>query len=134
MSIPAGSCREHVPVHIFENAAAVAYEVAHHIGAVIKDRTARGLNTVLGLPTGTTPLDVYKELIGMYREEGLDFSKVITFELSEYYPIEPDRLQSYYRFLRENLLDHINVPKDQTHSLPGNLPSAEVDSLSLIHI
>lgn len=128
MSISAGSSREHMPVHIFEDAASVAYEVAHHIGALIRDRTARGLNTVLGLPTGTTPLDVYKELIRMHREEGLDFSKVITFALSEYYPIEPDRLQSYHRFLRENLLDHINAPDDQTHSLLGNLPSTEVDS------
>ncbi len=118
---------EHLPVHIFDDPASVAQEVAHHIGSLIKERNARGLNTVLGLPTGSTPLDVYKELIRMHCEEGLDFSKVITFDLAEYYPMEPTRLQSYYRFLRENLLDHINVPKKQTYSLPGNLDEAEVD-------
>jgi len=122
------SLREHLPVHIFDDAILMATKVAHHIGSLIKERTSKGKFTVLGLPTGTTPLDVYKELIRMHQEENLDFSKVITFDLAEYYPIEPDRLQSYYRFLRENLLNHINVPKDQTYGLPGNLPSSEVDS------
>lgn len=120
--------REHLPVYIFEDAISMANEVARHIGSLIEERTSKGLNTVIGLPTGTTPLDVYKELIRMHQEEGLDFSKVITFDLAEYYPIEPNRLQSYYRFLRENLLNHINIPEDQAHGLPGNLPATEVDS------
>jgi len=121
------SSREHLPVHIFDDAISMAIKIAHHIGSLIKERTSQGKFTVLGLPTGTTPLDVYKELIRMHQEEDLDFSKVITFDLAEYYPIEPDRLQSYYRFLRENLLNHINVPEDHTYGLPGNLPSSEVD-------
>lgn len=127
MSISVDSCREHLPVHIFEDSASLAHEVAHHIGALIRDRTAQGLNTVLGLPTGSTPLDVYKELIRMHQQDGLDFTGVITFDLAEYYPIDPSRIQSYYRFLRENLLDHINVPEDQAHGLPGNLAPSEVD-------
>lgn len=127
MSTPMDSYREHLPVHIFEDAASLALEVAHHIGARINERTAQGLNTVLGLPTGSTPLDVYKELIRMHQEDGLDFSKVITFDLAEYYPIDPGRMQSYYRFLRENLLNHINVPVDQAHGLPGNLAEDHVD-------
>ncbi len=121
------SYREHLPVHIFEDAASLALEIAHHIGVLIKERTAQGRNTVLGLPTGSTPLDVYKELIRMHQEDGLDFSSVITFDLAEYYPIDPGRIQSYYRFLRENLLNHINVPKEQAHGLPGNLVEDEVD-------
>lgn len=121
------SYREHLPVYIFEDAASLALEVAHHIGALVEERTGRGLNTVLGLPTGSTPLDVYKELIRMHHEDGLDFSKVITFDLAEYYPIDPNRLQSYYRFLRENLLNYINVPEDQAHGLPGNLAESDVD-------
>ncbi len=121
------SYREHLPVHIFEDAASLALEVAHYIGALIKERTSLGLNTVLGLPTGSTPLDVYKELIRMHQEDGLDFSKVITFDLAEYYPIDPGRMQSHYRFLRENLLKHINVPADQAHGLPGNLVEDHVD-------
>ncbi len=121
------SYREHLPVHIFEDAASLALEIAHHIGVLIKERTAQGQNTVLGLPTGSTPLDVYKELIRMHQEDGLDFSSVITFDLAEYYPIAPGRIQSYYRFLRENLLNHINVPREQAHGLPGNLAEDEVD-------
>ncbi|MCY4234510.1 MAG: 6-phosphogluconolactonase [Bacteroidetes bacterium] len=119
--------REHLPVHIFEDALSLAHKIANHIGSLIRERNSKGLNTVLGLPTGSTPLDVYKELIRLHQEEDLDFSRVITFDLAEYYPIEPDQLQSYYRFLRENLLNHINVPSDQTHGLPGNLSESEVD-------
>ena len=125
--------REHVPIHIFEDAQSLAREIAHCIGSLIQERTAQGLSTVLGLPTGSTPLDVYKELIRMHREEGLDFSQVITFDLAEYYPIEPSRMQSYYRFLRENLLDHINLPEGQAYGLPGNLPEADVDDACRIY-
>ena len=128
MSTSTESFREHLPVYIFEDAISMAHKVAHHIGSLIKERNSKGLNTVLGLPTGSTPLDVYKELIRMHQEEGLDFSRVITFDLAEYYPIEPNFMQSYYRFLRENLLDHINIPENQAHGLPGNLPVSEVDS------
>ena len=128
MPVSIESCREHLPVHVFEDAISMAHEVARHIGSLIKERTSKGLHTVIGLPTGSTPLDVYKELIRMHREEGLDFSKVITFDLAEYYPIEPNFLQSYYRFLRENLLNHINIPESQAHGLPGNLPASEVNS------
>ena len=128
MSNSTNSSLEHLPVHIFEDPTSLAHEVARHIGSLIKERSSNGLNTVLGLPTGSTPLDVYKELIRMHREEGLDFSKVITFDLAEYYPIDPRRMQSYYRFLRENLLDHVNIPKDQAHWLPGNISEEKVDS------
>ena len=121
------SRRERVPVYIFEDPSQVAHEVAHHIAAVIKRRTARGEHTVLGLPTGSTPLDVYKELIRLHQEDGLDFSLVITFNLNEYYPIVPDSLQSYYRFMRENLFDHINVPSDQIHMPRGDLQVDEMD-------
>lgn len=118
---------ELVPVRIFEDAHSLAHEIAHYIGSLIRERTAQGLRTVLGLPTGSTPLDVYKELIRMHREEDLDFAQVVTFDLAEYYPIDPSRIQSYYRFLRENLLDHINLPENQAYGLPGNLSEADVN-------
>jgi len=120
--------RERIPVHIFEDPALVDQEVARHISKLIHIRAANGKKTVLGLPTGSTPLGVYKELIRLHREEGLDFSTVITFNLDEYYPIRPDSLQSYYRFMHENLFDHINVPADQIHIPRGDLPPEALDS------
>ncbi len=119
---------EHTPVHIFEDPAQVAQEVARRISNLISTHAQAGQQTVLGLPTGSTPIDVYKELIRLHREEGLDFSTVVTFNLDEYYPISSDSLQSYRRFIHENLFDHINVPSDQIHIPRGDLPTDELDA------
>jgi glucosamine-6-phosphate deaminase len=62
----------------------------------------------LGLATGSTPIGVYEELVRLHREEGLDFARVTTFNLDEYYPISATAPQSYHRFMREHLFDHIN--------------------------
>jgi len=75
-------------------------------------------NAVLGLATGSTPLGLYKELIRRHREEGLDFSKVTTFNLDEYYGLPPNHPQSYSYFMRENLFKHINIPESHI-----NIPS-----------
>ena len=122
------SRKERVPVHIFEDPGQVARKVAHHMAGVIRRRNARGELTVLGLTTGSTPLDVYKELIRLHEEDGLDFSNVVTFNLNEYYPISPESLQSYYRFMWEHLFDHINVPAHQIHMLNGDVSDDEVDA------
>ena len=65
---------------------------------------------MLGLATGTTPVGVYDELVRLHREEGLSFANVITFNLDEYYPMQPDELQSYVRFMREHLFDLVDIP------------------------
>ena len=75
-------------------------------------------DAVLGLATGSTPLGLYRELIRRHKEDGLDFSKVTTFNLDEYYGLQPNHPQSYSHFMRENLFDHINVPDSQI-----NIPS-----------
>jgi glucosamine-6-phosphate deaminase len=77
----------------------------------IADRLLKKPNLVLGLATGSTPLPLYRELIRLHREEGLDFSKVTTFNLDEYVGLRRDHEQSYYRFMCENLFDHINVDR-----------------------
>ena len=74
---------------------------------------------VLGLATGGTPLPLYRELIRMHREEGLDFSKVTTFNLDEYLGLAPDHPQSYHHFMRENFFDHINIQPPNTHIPDG---------------
>jgi glucosamine-6-phosphate deaminase len=72
-------------------------------------------NCVLGFATGGTPLGLYKELIRLHREEGLDFSKVTTFNLDEYVGLPPEHPQSYHYFMWENLFKHINVDPRFVH-------------------
>ena len=76
-------------------------------------------NCVLGLATGSTPLGMYRELIRMHREEGLDFSRVVTFNLDEYVGLSPSHPQSYRRFMQENLFDRLNIEPRNTHVPDG---------------
>jgi len=69
---------------------------------------------VLGLATGSTPVGTYKELIRMHKEEGLDFSQVVTFNLDEYVGLPPTHPESYRYFMNENLFNHINIRKENT--------------------
>jgi len=93
----------------------IAKIVALRIAEVIAERRAEGRTPVLGLATGSTPIGVYRELIRMHRDEGLDFSDVVTFNLDEYYPMRPDSIHSYYRYMWENLFDHINIRPENVH-------------------
>ncbi|HEX2165901.1 MAG TPA: hypothetical protein VHG09_01565, partial [Longimicrobiales bacterium] len=97
------SRREKVPVVIVEEHDDFARIIAERIAEIMREKTERGEQPVLGLATGSTPIEVYRELIRMHREEGLDFSNVITFNLDEYYPMEPDSIHSFRRFMDENL-------------------------------
>lgn len=67
---------------------------------------------------------MYQELIRMYKEEGLDFSKVITFNLDEYLGLTPDHPQSYHYFMWENFFKHINIKPENVHIPTGNLEYA----------
>jgi len=100
----------------------IARIVARRIREVIIQRRNEGRVPVLGLATGSTPIGVYRELIRMHREEGLDFSDVITFNLDEYYPMRPDSIHSYYRYMWENLFDHINIKPENVHIPNGAVP------------
>ena len=86
---------------------------------IITDRLHRKPDLVLGLATGSTPLGLYKELIRRHIAEGLDFSKVTTFNLDEYVGLPPSHDQSYHYFMREALFDHINVFPDRVHIPDG---------------
>ncbi|GAA0743352.1 glucosamine-6-phosphate deaminase [Clostridium oceanicum] len=81
-------------------------------------------DSVLGLATGSTPLGMYKELVDRYEKEGLDFSKVTTFNLDEYYGITRENTQSYYYYMRNNLFKHINIDLQKT-----NIPNGSAESI-----
>lgn len=112
---------------VFDNVHVMARHVAQNVAAVIRERNSLGQQAVLGLPAGSTPLSVYRELIRMHREEELDFSRVITFNLDEYYGIPASSLQSYHRWIREHFLSQVNIPADQIHVPDGSLPLAQVE-------
>jgi glucosamine-6-phosphate deaminase len=77
---------------------------------MVADLVRRKPRCVLGLATGSTPLRMYKQLTQLHKQEGLDFSQVVTFNLDEYYPIAPDHPESYRYFMNDSLFDHINIP------------------------
>lgn len=79
-------------------------------------------NSVLGLATGSTPEGLYKELISLYESKIIDFKDVTTFNLDEYYGMHRHNPQSYYYYMRKNLLDHINIEKESIH-IPNGLAS-----------
>ncbi len=123
----AGTQHERVEALIFDDPSEMAHRVALRIATLIEERQAVGKNAVLGLPTGSTPIGVYQELIRMHEEEDLDFSNVVTFNLDEYYPMDPKSLQSYHRFMDENLFEHVNVPEENIHIPRGDVPPDEVE-------
>jgi len=101
-------------------------ETASRIAARLVAKLVRAKpDAVLGFATGDTPLLLYKELARLHKAEGLDFSRVTTFNLDEYIGVEPDHPCSYTRFMMENLFNHINVRPEKIHILNGmtkNIP------------
>ena len=117
---------EKIETKIFVDPDDASKTVAAEIADFIRNRNQNGEHTVLGLATGSTPIQVYGELVRLHREENLSFEKVITFNLDEYYPIRPEELQSYVRFMNEYLFDHIDIKKENVHIPDGTLNRDEV--------
>lgn len=117
---------EKIPTLIYKESSEASVAVANEIASLIRSREKENKKTVLGLATGSTPVRVYDELVRLHREEGLSFKNVLTFNLDEYFPIEPNSLQSYVRFMNEHLFDHIDIPDDQVHIPDGTLQENNV--------
>ncbi|HEY3245520.1 MAG TPA: glucosamine-6-phosphate deaminase [Phycisphaerae bacterium] len=118
--------RERIPTSICATDHEAIVQVAAMIIDLIKRRNAERRPTVLGLATGHTPVGVYRELIRA-GHGGLDFSHVITYNLDEYYPMPPDSLQSYHRWMRENLFDHINIDRKHIHIPDGTVARDSIE-------
>ena len=100
--------------------------VAQEIAALIRRKALEGKPCVLGLATGSTPTGIYAELVRLHQEEGLSFVNVISFNLDEYYPMQPAELQSYRRFMREHLFDHIDMKPGNAHVPDGTIAPEQV--------
>lgn len=118
---------ERIPTVVAEEYDELARRIAARIAEVVRERNAAGRLAVLGLATGSTPIGIYRELIRLHRDEGLDFSRVVTFNLDEYYPMDPDSLHGYRRFMRENLFDHVNVDPRHVHIPRGDVPRIDLE-------
>ncbi|CAM3783792.1 glucosamine-6-phosphate deaminase [Aquirufa aurantiipilula] len=112
---------ERVPTRIYSDSEQASKAVAQEIASLIRERAKEKKPAVLGLATGSSPKKVYQELIRMHKEEGLSFKNVITFNLDEYYPMQPDAIQSYVRFMKEQLFDHVDIALNNINIPDGTL-------------
>lgn len=81
----------------------------------------------LGLPTGSTPMGLYRHLRQYYQRGEVSFRHVVTFNMDEYVALPPDHAESYHAYMARHLFDHIDIPSDQIHLLNGNAPDLEAE-------
>ncbi len=89
-----------VQTKVYDNKIAASKYVAQQVAKKISENNALGASTVLGLATGSSPIEMYKELIRLHKEEGLSFKNVITFNLDEYMPMDHASAHRRHRPLR----------------------------------
>jgi glucosamine-6-phosphate deaminase len=117
---------EKMPVRIFQTSPEGSRVVAGRIAELITERRKTDKNVVLGLATGSTPLNIYRELIRMHKEDGLSFANVITFNLDEYYPIHSEHIESYNYFMQEHLFRHIDIRPENINIPRGDISREQV--------
>jgi glucosamine-6-phosphate deaminase len=91
---------------------------------------AGGRPFVLGLPTGSSPLGIYRNLVAAYRAGRVSFRDTVTFNMDEYVGLPSGHPQSYHRFMKENFFDHVDVPADNIHILDGMAADLEAECRS----
>jgi glucosamine-6-phosphate deaminase len=116
-----------IPTLVFPTSAQASRHVALMIESLIRQNNSASRPTVLGLATGSTPVGLYRELIRLHREAALDFSRVVTFNLDEYLPMEPDDDHSYRRWMDETFFQHVNIRPENIHVPDGTIGAADVD-------
>lgn len=82
---------------------------------------------ILGLPTGSTPLETYKYLIELYKMGEVNFEHVVTFNMDEYVGIEPTHPQSYHSFMYNNFFNHVNIQSENINLLNGLADNLEAE-------
>ncbi len=111
-------------IHVYKN----AQEVGKAAAMIVASEILKKEDCVLGLATGSTPIPTYKEMARMNREGLIDFAKVRSYNLDEYIGLAPDHICSYRRFMNEQLFDHINIDKANTHVPCGIGEDHEADA------
>ena len=117
---------EKIPVKIFITPKEGSQYVARVISDLIRTKNGKGEKAVIGLATGSTPKSLYAELVKLHIEEKLSFKNVITFNLDQYYPMEPNALNSYHYFMRKYLFEQTDIDP-QNYFLPnGMIPKEQI--------
>ncbi|MDC8002684.1 glucosamine-6-phosphate deaminase [Aureisphaera galaxeae] len=111
---------------IFNSSLEASALVAREIAELIRKKQQKGQLCVLGLATGSSPIKVYEELVRMHREEELSFANVITFNLDEYYGMDPGNIQSYYYFMHEHLFNHVDIPPENVNIPDGRVAAEDL--------
>lgn len=117
---------ERIPVRIYSTLYEGSKEAAQEIATLIRQKEEQKKLCVLGLATGSTPRELYAELVRLHREEGLSFKHVIAFNLDEYYPIDKDAWQSYNSYMHRHLFQHIDIDPANINIPNGDLPKEAV--------
>lgn len=117
---------EKIPVKIFKDLKEGSLYAANEVATLIRKKQEVNETCVIGFATGSTPKGMYAELVRMHKNEGLSFKNVVAFNLDEYYPIETDAFQSYNRFMRVHLFDHVDIKQENIHIPDGTIPKEEV--------
>ncbi|PQJ81261.1 glucosamine-6-phosphate deaminase [Polaribacter glomeratus] len=117
---------ENIGTVVFEEATSASKAIALEISNLIKVKQAQKQYCILGLATGSSPKGLYAELVRLHKEEGLSFKNVVSYNLDEYYPMEPDSINSYVRFMQEQLFNHIDILPENCHVPDGTLSKEEI--------
>ncbi len=111
---------------MFEDSQVASKAVAKEIADLIKVKQSQKQPCILGLATGSSPKSLYAELVRLHKEDGLSFKNVVTFNLDEYYPMEPDSVNSYVRFMKKMLFDQIDILPENCFIPDGRLSKEEI--------
>jgi len=117
---------EKIPVKKFNSIKEGSLFIANEIARLIREKNSKGEKCVLGLATGSSPKTLYAELVRLHKEDGLSFKNVIAFNLDEYYPIDGNSLQSYKRFMKQQLFDKVDIDQKNCHIPNGSWPRDEI--------
>jgi glucosamine-6-phosphate deaminase len=95
-------------------------ELTRGAARIVANALRRKPELRIGFATGGIPVGLYRELVRLHREERLDFSRVVSFNLDEYIGLPADHPQSFHSYMRRNLFDHINIRSENVHIPDGN--------------
>jgi len=115
-------------VIIKDDARLASLWVARYIAAKINEKAARTSDPfILGLCTGSTPIETYAELARMVKAGEVSFKNVVSFNMDEYVGLPVEHPESYHSFMFKNLFDHIDEPAENIHILNGNAPDLDAE-------
>ncbi len=117
---------ENIGTTVYGNSTSASKAIAVEIANLIRVKQSQKQPCILGLATGSSPKSLYAELVRLHKEEDLSFKNVVSFNLDEYYPMEPDSVNSYVRFMQEQLFNHVDILPENCHVPDGTLSKAEI--------